>query len=86
MLDIGVQILCTTFMLRSNGAALSPSPDFDLTQIRQIAAMPTESARELLAQAGLELWQAPEGFWAIRLKDAAVLVPAKPIRRVRRSR
>jgi len=23
---------------------------------------------EALAEAGLELWQAPEGFWAIRLK------------------
>jgi len=22
----------------------------------------------LLAEAGLELWQAPEGFWAIRVK------------------
>jgi hypothetical protein len=24
----------------------------------------------LLAEAGLELWQAPEGFWAVRLKPA----------------
>ena len=26
----------------------------------------------LLAEAGLELWQAPEGFWAVRLKPAAM--------------
>ena len=35
----------------------------------------------LLAEAGLELWQAPEGFWAIRLKPTAVRRPAKPTRR-----
>jgi hypothetical protein len=29
----------------------------------------------LLAETGLELWQAPEGFWAIRLKQAAVAQP-----------
>jgi hypothetical protein len=26
---------------------------------------------DLLAEAGLELWQAPEGFWAVRLKQAS---------------
>lgn len=34
----------------------------------------------LLDEAGLELWQAPEGFWAIRLK------PVLPLRRARRQR
>ncbi len=29
----------------------------------------------LLDQAGLELWQSPECFWAIRLKSAVPLVP-----------
>jgi hypothetical protein len=40
-----------------------------------------------LAEAGLELWQAPEGFWAVRLKP--VTVPprvARPRRRLARSR
>jgi len=40
---------------------------------------------ELLAEAGLELWQAPEGFWAVRLKRA-VLAAAKPPRRLLRPR
>jgi hypothetical protein len=35
----------------------------------------------LLAEAGLELWQAPEGFWAVRLKRAAVLAPVVRLRR-----
>ena len=39
-----------------------------------------------LAEAGLELWQAPEGFWAIRLKQAATPVMAKPTGRLRRAR
>jgi hypothetical protein len=26
-----------------------------------------------LAEAGLELWQAPEGFWAVRLKPTTTL-------------
>ncbi len=33
----------------------------------------------LLAEAGLELWQAPEGFWAVRLKQA----PAPLVSRIR---
>lgn len=40
----------------------------------------------LLAQAGLELWQAPEGFWAVRLKPATAMVPARTPRRERRAR
>ena len=36
---------------------------------------------DLLAQAGLELWQAPEGFWAVRLKQAAVTAPVLRLRR-----
>jgi hypothetical protein len=42
---------------------------------------------ELLAEAGLELWQAPEGFWAVRLKPAALpLSVVRPRRRLARSR
>lgn len=42
----------------------------------------------ILAEAGLELWQSPEGFWAIRLKPAAVPPPVarqrhRPLRRAR---
>jgi hypothetical protein len=37
-----------------------------------------------LDEAGLELWQAPEGFWAIRVKPtAAPTPPARPARRRR---
>ena len=38
-----------------------------------------------LSEAGLELWQAPEGFWAVRLKLATAPVPAvRPRRRLAR--
>jgi hypothetical protein len=42
----------------------------------------------LLAEAGLELWQAPEGFWAVKLKSATVQPPVarqqhRPLRRTR---
>jgi len=30
-----------------------------------------------LAEAGLELWHAPEGFWAVRLKPAPVFRPGR---------
>ena len=46
----------------------------------------------MLASAGLELWQAPEGFWAVRIKPAAAepsrLTMVQPQRRrwPRRSR
>ena len=50
----------------------------------QSSSLPDLARR--LAEAGLELWQAPEGFWAVRLKQAAVLAPAKPPRRLRRPR
>jgi hypothetical protein len=41
---------------------------------------------DLLAEAGLELWQSPEGFWAVRLKSAPVPAPGirpgrRPLRR-----
>lgn len=39
-----------------------------------------------LGEAGLELWQAPEGFWAIRVKRAAMRAMAKPTRRLGRAR
>lgn len=32
---------------------------------------PHEQIERRLAEAGLELWQAPQGFWAIRLKEMA---------------
>jgi hypothetical protein len=35
-----------------------------------------------LAEAGLELWQAPEGFWAVRLKQQ-VSTPTRQVRRPR---
>ena len=38
----------------------------------------------LLAAAGLELWQAPEGFWAIRAKRAAM--PTVPARSAKKRR
>lgn len=41
---------------------------------------------ELLDRAGLELWQAPEGFWAIRLKPAALPPPAPAAPRRRPAR
>jgi hypothetical protein len=42
----------------------------------------------LLSEAGLEIWQAPEGFWAVRLKLAPVppllaRPRRRPLRRVR---
>jgi hypothetical protein len=38
----------------------------------------------LLAAAGLELWQAPEGFWAIRVKPAVMATqPTRPAKRRR---
>jgi hypothetical protein len=41
----------------------------------------------LLAAAGLELWQAPEGFWAVRLKPAPAAPPVvRPQRKLRRTR
>jgi hypothetical protein len=35
----------------------------------------------LLAAAGLELWQSPAGFWAVRLKQPSVAAPAVQLRR-----
>lgn len=42
---------------------------------------PIADLDRLLAEAGLELWQAPEGFWAVRLK-----APANDSTRARRTR
>jgi hypothetical protein len=52
----------------------------DLTAFAANGALRAEVAA-LLAEAGLEMWQAPEGFWAIRVKPVASL--AKPSRRRR---
>jgi len=43
---------------------------------------PTWNLVEMLNEAGLELWQAPEGFWAIRAKRAAM--PTQPAPRSRK--
>ena len=43
-----------------------------------------DSIVALLAKAGLELWQAPEGFWAIRAKPTRTA--GKPPRRRRAQR
>jgi hypothetical protein len=41
----------------------------------------------VLAEAGLELWQAPEGFWTVRIKQAAPVLVSQPRqRRPRRPR
>lgn len=43
---------------------------------------------QMLGEAGLELWQAPEGFWAIRVKPTTPPPAARrpgPARRVRRA-
>ena len=48
------------------GFSPEPSTSSDLTQ--------------LLAQVGLELWQAPQGFWAVRLKPALVPTPVTRLR------
>lgn len=42
---------------------------------------PRPEVARLLAEAGLELWQAPEGFWAVRLKPGAPLPATQPRRR-----
>lgn len=45
---------------------------------------PTWNLVEMLNEAGLELWQAPEGFWAIRTKRTSVVKqPAHPMRKRR---
>jgi hypothetical protein len=45
---------------------------------------PAIGVEGLLEAVGLELWQAPEGFWAIRVKPtAASTPPAQPARRRR---
>jgi hypothetical protein len=61
---------------------------FPLDDLWALSAKPLSRPEILhqLAEAGLELRQAPEGFCAIRLKQAAVPAPAKPTRRVRRTR
>ena len=39
---------------------------------------PAWNVVEMLNQAGLELWQSPEGFWAIRVKRGVVASPVRP--------
>lgn len=45
-----------------------------------VAAESLPELTSALEEVGLELWQAPEGFWAIRVK------PASPPKRPRRAR
>lgn len=40
---------------------------------------------QALADAGLELWQAPEGFWAIRVKPRTASTKPARQRRARRA-
>jgi len=35
----------------------------------------------MLGEVGLELWQAPEGFWTVRLKQAAAVAPVARLQR-----
>jgi hypothetical protein len=58
----------------------SMSSKNDLTGFSGSVISPHDLAR-LLDQAGLELWQAPEGFWAIRVKAAAPAPETAPRRR-----
>jgi hypothetical protein len=45
---------------------------------------PTWNLVEMLNEAGLELWQAPEGFWAIRSKHAPTV--RQPVHCMRKRR
>jgi len=52
-----------------------------LQPTRHLTEDPAESVSRsefaaLLATVGLELWQAPEGFWAIRVKPAVMATQA----------
>lgn len=87
-LDMWVQILYTRFMLRTRMRRASANGTFDLTGI---GAGPTPEGLEVAAaldRAGLEMWQAPEGFLAIRAKLASLSTPPSRSerRRARRSR
>jgi hypothetical protein len=58
-----------------------------LTAIRETAICRPERMASLLSEAGLELWQAPEGFWAIRLRRPPKPVPTtRPESRTQRSK
>ncbi len=46
-----------------------------------LGSLPRPEITNMLAEAGLELWQAPQGFWAIRLKRATAPAPVVPLRR-----
>lgn len=59
-------------------------PKKDLTASRTENDSP-RSIATMLDDAGLELWQAPEGFWAIRVKPAATPAAKPPRRRRARS-
>jgi len=47
---------------------------------------PAAEVKMLLEEAGLELWQAPEGFWAIRVKPSVAPSAASSAKRRRRPR
>jgi hypothetical protein len=56
-------------------------PKTDLTGSDGEGAARRSEIEAVLAEAGLELWQAPEGFWAIRVRRASVAVSSRSRRR-----
>jgi hypothetical protein len=59
-------------MERSSEPAAAIAATSDLTGVSEKAdSGRREELLALLDGVGLELWQAPEGFWAIRLKPVA---------------
>ena len=72
-------------MQRSTETKAVMDAETDLTGFFEKPLSRPELMRQL-AEAGLELWQAPEGFWAVRLKSAPVPSPGirpgrRPLRR-----
>jgi hypothetical protein len=69
---------------------MSPTLEARLSTKRTLTAFLEGSALhpdllQVLTEAGLDLWQAPDGFWAIRLKPTAP-APRSTRRQARRSR
>jgi hypothetical protein len=82
-LDMGdTQVYQTTIACLSRGRLLVDAK----TVLTGILTAPLSRPKLIhqLTQAGLELWQAPEGFWAVRLKQ--VVAPVLPFRPRRRRR
>jgi hypothetical protein len=61
---------------------MSNDPTSVLTGVEQ--ELPEDRVLSLLDEVGLELWQAPQGFWAIRVKPAVMATqPTRPAKRRR---